>query len=195
MTMALAVPLLRERIGWRHWLAVLAGFIGALLIVRPGTGVFEPASAFALIGALMYALYSIATRFVSHTDSNETSLLYTALLGVVLTTRSTPGAGAGTLAVGLAIVAGFGALLTILARRNAVSAERMERTRLERVEGEMAIDWEALRETFALLVGGVRFRVDRLQYESVTPGARYAVYYYEGPEGPWLLSLEKLGDA
>lgn len=117
------------------------------------------------------------------------------VVGVVLTTRSTPGAGAGTLAVGLAIVAGFGALLTILARRNAVSAERMERTRLERVEGEMAIDWEALRETFALLVGGVRFRVDRLQYESVTPGARYAVYYYEGPEGPWLLSLEKLGDA
>ncbi len=86
LTMALAAPLLGERIGWRHWLAVLVGFLGALVIVRPGGAVFQPASALALFGALMYAFYSLSTRLASHTDSNQTSLLYTSVVGVLVTT-------------------------------------------------------------------------------------------------------------
>lgn len=86
MTMALAVPFLGERIGWRHWLSVAVAFGGALLIIRPGSGVFQPYSLLVLGGAFMYALYSIATRLASHTDSHETSLIYTSVAGVIATT-------------------------------------------------------------------------------------------------------------
>jgi len=41
---ALSVPLLGERVGWRRWVAVFVGFIGTLIIVQPGTGVFNPAA-------------------------------------------------------------------------------------------------------------------------------------------------------
>lgn len=86
LAMALAVPLLGERIGWRHWLAVSIGFGGALLIIRPGTAVFDPSALLAVFGALMYALYAIATRLGSLTDSHETSLLYTSVFGALATT-------------------------------------------------------------------------------------------------------------
>lgn len=86
MTMALAAPLLGERIGWRHWLAVLVGLAGALLIIRPGSGVFQPVAALAILGAFMYSLYSLLTRLASRTDSQETSLLYTSILGMVVMT-------------------------------------------------------------------------------------------------------------
>ena len=86
IAMALAFPLLGERIGWRHWLAVSVGLAGALMIVRPGTGVFQPAAVLALFGALMYALYALSTRLASRTDSHETSLLYTSLAGVIVMT-------------------------------------------------------------------------------------------------------------
>ena len=86
IAMALAVPLLGEHIGWRHWLAVAVAFGGALLIVRPGSAVFEPTSLLVILGALMYALYANTTRLASRTDSHETSLLYTSIAGVIVTT-------------------------------------------------------------------------------------------------------------
>jgi len=78
---ALSVPFLGESVGWRRWLAVLLGFIGTVIILRPGTGVFEPAAAIALTAAFMFSIYNILTRKVSRYDSFETSLLYMALFG------------------------------------------------------------------------------------------------------------------
>ncbi|WP_423910370.1 DMT family transporter [Candidatus Spongiihabitans sp.] len=78
---ALSVPLLRESVGWRRWLAVFFGFIGTLIILRPDSGVFQPAAAIALAAALMFALYNILTRKVSRHDSFETSLLYMGVVG------------------------------------------------------------------------------------------------------------------
>lgn len=86
LAMALAVPLLGERIGWRHWLAVSIGFGGALLIIRPGSAVFDPSALLAVFGSLMYALYAISTRLGSLTDSHQTSLLYTSIFGAFATT-------------------------------------------------------------------------------------------------------------
>lgn len=80
---ALSVPLLGEHVGWRRWLAVSIGFIGTLIIVQPGTGVFNPAAILALVCVVMYALYNIMTRKVSETDSFETSLLYFGLVGLI----------------------------------------------------------------------------------------------------------------
>jgi len=80
----LAGLLLGESIGWRRRAALIVGFFGAMIIIRPGLGVMHMA-AFAVLGAaLCFALYSIATRKVSGIDSVETSTLYTAVGGTLL---------------------------------------------------------------------------------------------------------------
>jgi len=79
---ALSVPILGETVGWRRWSAVSVGFFGTLIILRPGTGVFEPVAVVAVICALIYALYNLLTRLVSRHDRFETSLLYFGLVGM-----------------------------------------------------------------------------------------------------------------
>ena len=86
----LSVPFLGETVGWRRWLAVFCGFIGTLIILRPGTGVFQPAAAIALTAALMFALYNILTRKVSRHDSLETSLVYIGVVGFIGTMLIAP---------------------------------------------------------------------------------------------------------
>jgi drug/metabolite transporter (DMT)-like permease len=78
---ALSVPLLGEHVGMRRWLAVVAGFCGVIVIMRPGTDSFQPAMLVSLVASLMGALYNIATRKVGGLDRVETSLLYVALTG------------------------------------------------------------------------------------------------------------------
>ena len=80
---ALSVPLLGEAVGWRRWLAVLTGFAGTLVILRPGTAVFEPHALLPLFGAILYALYNLLTRKVSRCDSYPTSLVYFGVVGAV----------------------------------------------------------------------------------------------------------------
>ena len=61
VTLAAAL-FLGERVGWRRWLAIITGFIGVLIIIRPGAEAFEPASLYALITVFGLALRDIATR-------------------------------------------------------------------------------------------------------------------------------------
>ncbi len=88
--MALSVPLLGEHVGPRRWLAVIVGFIGVLLIVRPGFAEFNPAFLFPLIGAALWGLYQILVRLCARTDSSETTLLWTASVGFIATTVVAP---------------------------------------------------------------------------------------------------------
>jgi drug/metabolite transporter (DMT)-like permease len=88
--MALSVPLLGEYVGPRRWLAVIAGFIGVLLIVRPGFAEFKPAFLFPLVGAALWGLYQILVRLCARTDSSETTLLWTASIGFIATTMAAP---------------------------------------------------------------------------------------------------------
>jgi drug/metabolite transporter (DMT)-like permease len=81
---ALAGPVLGEWIGWRRWTAICVGFAGVLVVIRPGVGSFQWAALLSLASAFCYALYSIATRVLSHTDSNETTLFYSNMVGAVL---------------------------------------------------------------------------------------------------------------
>ncbi len=81
---ALAGPLLGEWAGWRRWLAILAGFVGVLIITRPGFGTFEVGHLYALCGMLSYCLYVIMTRRMSATETPESMILYSALVPVVL---------------------------------------------------------------------------------------------------------------
>jgi drug/metabolite transporter (DMT)-like permease len=78
---ALSLPLLGESVGMRRWSAVLAGFLGALLIIRPGTGFEDPAVFLILLSSLFWALYQIATRWVAAYDNAATAIIFTALLG------------------------------------------------------------------------------------------------------------------
>ncbi len=114
-----------------------------------------------------------------------------AAVAVVLVGRATPGTGTGTIAITLGIVAGFGVLLTFLARRNRRSADAIEAAELLHVEGALELDWAVLLEVWILIVGGVRFQADRLQYESVEQGVSYSVHHLPAPEGPWILSIER----
>jgi drug/metabolite transporter (DMT)-like permease len=78
---ALSVPILGEHVGLRRWLAVLVGFVGVIVIMRPGTDSFHWAMLVSLTSALFGSLYNIATRVVGKSDSVETSLFYVGLVG------------------------------------------------------------------------------------------------------------------
>lgn len=77
----LAGPLLRERIPPARWWAVAAGFVGVLLIARPGGAMDAAGVGLALLAALAYSLYQILTRALSGSESPVTLLFYTALVG------------------------------------------------------------------------------------------------------------------
>ena len=77
------MPLLGEQVGLRRWLAVIIGFCGVLVIMRPGTGSFHWAMLVSLFNALLGALYNITTRKVGGKDTAETSLFYVCLFGAM----------------------------------------------------------------------------------------------------------------
>ncbi|MBN8480276.1 MAG: DMT family transporter [Xanthomonadales bacterium] len=67
---ALAVPILGERVGWRRWTAILVGFGGVLIVLRPyGHGMWSPAGLAVLVAALAYALSALTVRVLGRTDS------------------------------------------------------------------------------------------------------------------------------
>ena len=86
MVTALSGPLLGEKIGWRRWAAVAAGFVGILVIVRPGTDAFHPASLICLAGALSAAFYSIITRKLAGVDSAATQQVYSGIISLACVT-------------------------------------------------------------------------------------------------------------
>jgi drug/metabolite transporter (DMT)-like permease len=81
---ALSGPLLGEWVGWRRWSAIGVGFLGVVVVTRPGAGGIHPAALLSLAGAVCYALYAISTRALSRTDSNETTLFYSNLTGALI---------------------------------------------------------------------------------------------------------------
>ncbi len=87
---ALSVPLLGEKIGLRRVLGVLAGLIGALIIVRPGLGDVPLTALYFVAAACSNALYQLTTRMLRQSDDAYTTLLYTALVGVMLATLAAP---------------------------------------------------------------------------------------------------------
>ena len=87
---ALSAPLLGERVDWRRWVGVAVGFAGALIIIRPGSGAMHLAALFPLGSACLFALYQIATRQLSLTDSTMTTLFYSGVVGALLTSLAVP---------------------------------------------------------------------------------------------------------
>lgn len=81
MVAALAWPMLGERTSQRRVVAVLIGFLGVLIIIRPGSEVFHWAALFVIFSALMNGFYQIFTREIADTEAPETSAIYSSIVG------------------------------------------------------------------------------------------------------------------
>ena len=105
----LCVPLLGEWVGWRRWSAISVGFFGVLLVARPGLGGLHPAALLLFGSAVCYALYVIATRVLARSDSSETTLFYSNVVGAVAMLPIVPfvwSAPQSTLVVALMVLIG-----------------------------------------------------------------------------------------
>jgi drug/metabolite transporter (DMT)-like permease len=119
---ALSVPLLHEQVGWRRWSAVVVGFAGTLMVIRPGSGFREPAVLLLLVSSFAYALYMIATRLAGRYDSAATGIIFAALFGSLGMSLAMPFVFVmprsildGLLFCSLGLLGGFGHYLVIRA--------------------------------------------------------------------------------
>ena len=81
-----AVVVFGEQVGWRRWAAIGVGFIGVMIILQPGLGIFQPEAVVPLLAAFMFALYGLLTRYVGRRDSAATSFFWTGTVGAVAMT-------------------------------------------------------------------------------------------------------------
>ena len=80
----------RERVGLRRWGAVIVGLLGVLLIVQPGTDAFQPAAFWPIASAVCWSVGMIVTRRLAGADSTPTTLTWTAICGVVVSSVLLP---------------------------------------------------------------------------------------------------------
>ncbi len=80
---ALSVPMLGEKVGMRRWIAVLVGFVGVLIMVRPSASM-EPASLVMLFGTVFFALAMICVRKLSATETSSSIVFYFTVTGALL---------------------------------------------------------------------------------------------------------------
>ena len=121
MVTLMAAIILREPVGLRRWVAVTLGFIGTLIILRPGLGVLHPAVGLVLIAALLFAVRQIISRALSSSDRTITTVAYTAFVGSAVLTVPLPfvwqwpNGQQIVIMVGIAVLAGVAEVLVIKA--------------------------------------------------------------------------------
>ena len=84
IVVALSAIILKEKVSPKTWIAIFIGFIGVLIILRPTSSIFDPKALLPLIAAFILGLYQIVTKKVSNHDTNETSLFYTSIIGLII---------------------------------------------------------------------------------------------------------------
>lgn len=125
---ALSVPLLKEHVSRGQWAAVLTGFVGVMIVVRPGGSLFTPAILLPLASALCFGFYQLLTRKLSGIDSPTTSNFLTGIFNSLIMTAlvpffwSTPTFAHGLLMLGLGTCGMLGHLLLTQAFRHAPPA-------------------------------------------------------------------------
>lgn len=117
--------ILKEHVGRRRWIAVVLGFIGMLIIVRPGTGVFNPAALLAVMVALGYALYVLSNR-ANRDKETLAALTYYPLFGIFIVAGALspldwtpPTVGAWSAMIFVGVCAGIGHITLTAAFRYA----------------------------------------------------------------------------
>ena len=86
MVTVLGALLLKEPVGIRRWAAVTLGFVGALIVIRPGLGAVHPAAFLIVLAAFFFAIRQIISRALSDTDRTSTTIVYTAMVSVAVLT-------------------------------------------------------------------------------------------------------------
>ena len=86
IVVALSAIILKEKVSPKIWVAIFIGFIGVLIILRPTSSIFDPKALLPLVAAFMLGLYQVVTKKVSEDDTNETSLFYTSIIGLIIMT-------------------------------------------------------------------------------------------------------------
>ncbi len=125
---ALSVLILREKVGVHRWAATLVGLAGVLIVIRPNGSALQWAALFPLSSAACWAVAMIATRLIGASDRSETTLLWSATVGLIVLTVLLPfGFRTPTLAelglgVCIGIFASTGQYLLILAYRRATAS-------------------------------------------------------------------------
>jgi drug/metabolite transporter (DMT)-like permease len=90
---ALSGPLLGEWVGPRRWAAIGVGFVGVLIVIRPGTSAFEPAMLYSIAAMASYVAYLLYTRHLAATDSAEGMILISGIVpSIMLAPAALPGA-------------------------------------------------------------------------------------------------------
>lgn len=113
--------ILREPVGIRRWIAVTLGFVGTLIILRPGMGVVHPAALLVIFAAFFFAVRQIVSRAIADTDNTGTTVLYTALVGTAVLSLplpwiwKTPEGIAIALLIGMAVLAALAEICVIKA--------------------------------------------------------------------------------
>lgn len=90
MVTLLGAFVLREPVGMRRWAAVTLGFLGTLIVLRPGMGVVHPAAGLLILAAFLFAVRQIISRALSDTDNTKTTIVYTALVSSAILTVPLP---------------------------------------------------------------------------------------------------------
>jgi drug/metabolite transporter (DMT)-like permease len=126
MVALLAGPFLGEWIGWRRAVAIVIGFAGIVIALRPGIAEIHPAFAIAFCGMLCYAVFSLVTRYLAPFDAAEVTLFYSLMAGTLvlapfaLANWVWPASGfIWALLLSMGVYGGLGHYLFILAHRHA----------------------------------------------------------------------------
>ena len=125
---ALSVPILGERVGPRRWAAVVVGFLGVLVMTRPGAEAFRPEALYILAAALCYALTMLVTRRLARSDTTPAIMLSNICISIPLCALAlpfgwrTPGATDFLLLALLGLVGGIGMYFMTQAYRFAPAA-------------------------------------------------------------------------
>jgi drug/metabolite transporter (DMT)-like permease len=145
----LAATFLGELVGWRRWTATAAGFVGVVVIVRPGTQTFELAHVAALLGAFLIADVIVLVKKLQGSEKNATIMAYfgivtsIASLGPALLVWQTPTWSE------LALLAGIGA--------SASTGQWMALKAFRAAEASAVVPYDYLRLVFAILYGWLFF--------------------------------------
>ncbi len=127
IAMVLAIPLLKETVGPRRWVAAALSIIGALLLIRPGAASFQPAALIALLAAFVLAFEIIMVKLLSNREntiqillfSNGFGTLFTGTIALFIWASPTPMQWAGLVAIGLLMVTAQALFLFAIRRGDA----------------------------------------------------------------------------
>lgn len=114
--------ILQEPVGIRRWSAVIIGFAGTLVVIRPGMGVMHPAAVLLIVAAAAFALRQVLSRILAGEDKTRTTVAYTAIVSWLLLSVplplvwQTPSSGLEiTLLAAMAVLAACAEVLVIMA--------------------------------------------------------------------------------